>query len=327
VSAFSFVGQNKYSKSYLIIPEQLELLGSRGMVVINPTKAAHALRRIGYYRLSGYWYPFRQSQLDSETGTVCTLDEFRPGTSFDQALDLYVFDRQLRLLFLDAIERIEVALRVEIALLLGRQGAYAHRQPQSFRPSFNAVEASGSSPHERWVFRQDELFGRSREEFASHFRHKYDGHPPLWIAIEIWDFGTLTGLLHGMKDTDQNELASTFLLQRRNVLVSLCQSLNFVRNICAHHGRLWNRPIVQQPAVPKPGEIHILDHLVEDRFAQQRLYAVAALTRYLLRTINPETTWPERLKDLFARFPGAAGVAPVQAGFPEGWEELELWRR
>ena len=111
-----------YRKPHLDFPGQLALLRGRGIDVADSAKAAAYLERIGYYRLSGYWHPLRQSRtIPALGGKAATqvLDTFRPGATFAQAINLYVFDKRLRLLFLDITERIEVALRVDVALLLG----------------------------------------------------------------------------------------------------------------------------------------------------------------------------------------------------------------
>ena len=160
------------------------------------TLAANCLRRIGYYRLSGYWYPLRQ-----RNGEV-VLDVFREGASFKHAFDLYVFDKRLRMMMLDAIERIEVGLRVDIALLLGKSDPWAHRDVSHFGAFFRRQDQNtGKVKHVDWLNRVDELCLNSREEFAKHFRTKYgDSHFPIWIAIELWDFGALSHLINGLHD-------------------------------------------------------------------------------------------------------------------------------
>ena len=117
-----------YTKPWQSVPDQLALLQARGMDIGDTAKATDYLERIGYYRLSGYWYDFRVRgepfcPLDPETGGKPkkvkierpVLDEFKPSTRFHDAVDLYVFDKKLRLLALDALERIEIALRVDIS--------------------------------------------------------------------------------------------------------------------------------------------------------------------------------------------------------------------
>lgn len=128
-----------------------------------------------------------------------------------------------------------------------------------------------------------------------------------------------------MKVSDQTAISAKYGLARRELLTSWARSMNHVRNICAHHSRLWNRPLADQPKPPRIGEIALLDHLAPDTFGQSRLYGAAAVLQVLLRTINPSTTWGNRLKQHFATFPAAPGIVIGHTGFPTGWETLPLW--
>ncbi|MET4162916.1 abortive infection bacteriophage resistance protein [Marinobacterium sp. MBR-111] len=131
-----------YSRPWKSFPEQLELLKSRGMVVTDEAAALDYLQRVGYYRLSAYWYPFRTFEVvqDSETGKLSTKakDEFHPDTQFVDAVHLYLFDKQLRLYLADALERIEISLRVDLSHLLGERSPFAHIENTKahFHPSF-----------------------------------------------------------------------------------------------------------------------------------------------------------------------------------------------
>jgi abortive infection bacteriophage resistance protein len=332
-----------YNKPYKTVADQIALLASRGMEITDVAAASSCLGRIGYYRLSGYWYPFRKSHLSTNPLTneillhpdirkpqVIVEDDFRPGTTFQQVMDLYVFDKRLRLLFLDAIERIEVALRVDIALLIGARDPWAHRDPNQFQGRFSKTVIDhrvGITEYQKWLERLDSTFGRSSEEFVRHFKRKYTGEqPPIWIAIELWDFGMLSVFLSGMKIADQEQLASKYGLPRANMLTSWVRNINNVRNICVHHSRLWNRSPADQISPPKAGEIADLDHLAAHRTGQSRIYATAAVLQFFLRTLNPTSSWGSRLKDQWSSLPTSPLLHLSQAGFPDGWEALQLWR-
>jgi abortive infection bacteriophage resistance protein len=318
-----------YTKRYLPIPEQIELLRGRGLSITDLGRAQRCLHRIGYYRLSGYWFPFRHQEIvfdraGREERRVSDL--FRTGTRFQDAMDLYVFDKKLRLLFIDAIERIEVALRVDIALILGTYAALAHRDGANFNAYFSRPNPdTGITPHCRFLAKLDETMTRSREDFVISFAQKYDTPMPIWMCIELWDFGTLSTVLSGMKTIHLETLADRYGLPRYKLLVSWTQSINFVRNICAHHGRLWNRPPVQQPGPTRFGEIPMLDHLAQDEYAQRRLYSVAAALQYLMRTVNPDSSWGSRLAEHLATFPAIAGLSTRHMGFQDHWSKLDLW--
>jgi abortive infection bacteriophage resistance protein len=321
-SALSFCVLPPYSKPYLSIEDQIALLKKRGMGIPDSRQAAEWLCRIGYYRLSGYWYPFR------ERTDIEVLETFLPGTELSHAFDLYVFDKRLRMLILDAIERVEVGLRVDIALEVGQAGPWAHRDPGNFNGYFRTIDPKRLiSRHNVWLEHLESLSDRSRDEFAKHFRVKYSGPFPLWIAIELWDFGALSQLLNGLHDRHLQPLTEKYNLPRRNMLVSWIQTLNFVRNVSAHHGRMWNRPLVNQPAPPKSNELPLLQHWLSQPHTNTRIYAAASVLQYFLRTMNPRSSWGARLKSLVGEFPGGPGLTLSSGGFPAGWGEQELWQR
>lgn len=251
---------------------------------------------------------------------------FRPHTDFSQIMALYVFDKRLRLLFLDAIERIEVGLRVEVALILGTYGAFSYRDASTFNRYFSVIDSNGITPHEKFIKKLDDAFRSSREEFAEHFRSKYSSDLPIWMSIELWDFGTLSSVLSGMRSVDLDKLSGLYGLPKRRFLPSWAQSINFVRNVCAHHGRLWNRPLVQQPSPSGPGEISMFEHLRIDAYAQRRLYAVAAVLQYMLRIVHPSSTWSTRLYAHLQTVPQSPYVSTKHMGFPSDWEKLPLWK-
>jgi abortive infection bacteriophage resistance protein len=224
---------------------------------------------------------------------------------------------------MDAAERVEVGLRVDVALLLGARDPWAHRKSAEVGARF--ANAAPPRCHAEWLRRHDENEQKSKEEFAVHFRSKYGGHMPLWMAIELWDFGSLSVFLTGMKDADVSALATKHNLPKRDLLKTWVRAINYTRNIAAHHKRLWNRPIVDQPQPPRVGELLDLDHLANDLHAQRRVYAVLVVLRWLLLRVNPASSWPQRLKAHMLTFPSNTFVQPKHAGFPDGWENLPYW--
>lgn len=335
---FSFVMNTMaipYTKPHLSVDQQIALLRSRGMEISDSSKAANYLKRIGYYRLSGYWHPFRKPIVsnDKSLHSLALSDNFRDGTCFSDAVDLYVFDKKLRLLFLDAIERIEIALRVDIASYLGARDIFAHRNKDLLHGNFTKKvnPKTGKTEHADWLIRFDQTALHSREEFIIHYRNTYNSPLPIWIAVEVWDFGMLSKFLSGMQNNHLTELSEKYDIKRPELLTSWVRSINHVRNICAHHGRLWNRSLTDRPKQPKPDEIPNLNHLIDNEYANYRLYGVAAIVRYLLQKINPTTSWHDRLRQHFDSFPFHSEssrlkhVSISHTGFPEGWIDLPLW--
>lgn len=315
-----------YSKPYLSVADQLTLIKSRGMVISDDALAQTYLNRIGYYRLSGYWYPYRISSGSGESLQVG--DKFRSGTKFSEVVELYVFDKKLRLLMLDVIERIEIALRVQITLELGKLGSLAHRDAAALHPNFQRPSPPSWSEggHEKWLRIQDESFSRSKEEFAKHFKTKYSGeHPPIWIAAELWDFGSMSILYSGMRKDGQTIVARQFGVPTFKIMETWLRTLNVTRNICAHHSRLWNKPNAVPPSWPSPNDCPDLGHIANDNKAKTRLYGTACICAFLLKTINPNSTWVSRFKAHATAFPQSSVINIASAGFPLDWDKANLW--
>ncbi|WP_238737672.1 Abi family protein [Rhodopseudomonas infernalis] len=296
------------------------------MVISDDALAQVYLNRIGYYRLSGYWFPYRES-----TGSGPTLvvgDRFRTGTTFTDVVALYVFDKKLRLLMLDVLERIEIALRVQITLELGKLGPHAHRDLVALHPNFHRPSAGGSaeSKHQKWLRLHDEAFARSKEDFAKHFNTKYPSeYPPIWIAAELWDFGAMSFLYSGMRKPAQDAIADLFGVPSFKIMETWLRALNVTRNICAHHSRLWNKPNAVPPKWPTPGECPDLGHIASDNHAKTRLYGIACICAYLLKTINPNSSWVGRFKSHAATLPQSSVIKIASAGFPADWDRANIW--
>lgn len=311
----------RYTKPYLPVTDQIALLRGRGMLIEDEDKAGEYLSRLGYYRLSAYWYPFRVNHRGQIT------DTFKPETTFEWALDLYSFDKKLRLIMLDILERIEIFIRTAVALQLGQFDPEAHRLPRILDGQFTRINPRTQQvAHTEWLANLDRKARTSKEEFAAHFRTKYPrSHMPIWIAVELLDFGPLSMFLSGMKWADVEAIGLTCGAPSRDIFATWIRSLSGVRNTCAHHARLWNKPLVDQPRMPPLGTIPFLDHLSNTPFGSKRLYAACAIARYLLLQVNPRTQWPNRLREHLAAFPANQYISPRTIGFPEGWENLDLW--
>lgn len=321
----------RYTKPYRDVPQQLAILRSRNLNISDEPKAKAYLERIGYYRLSGYAFPFREALAATDARgkqTFVVQDNFKAGVEFRHIVDLYVFDKKLRLSMLDAIERVEIGLRTSVALLIGQRSPWAHRDPNQLDGTFSKRpdRKTRRIPHVDWLAKLDDSFARSNEEFAKHFKTKYPhDHLPIWVATELWDFGMLSRFYAGMKYADRATIAAQYNVNDPAIFEAWLKSINFCRNLCAHHSRLWNRPLVRQAAFPAPGVTPLLDHLAGNTHAQTRLYGAAAAIRFLLLTINPATSWPHRLKAILDSIPNAPSISLNHTGFPADWNTLPLW--
>jgi abortive infection bacteriophage resistance protein len=309
----------KYAKPWISVEEQLDQLIERGLQVSDRDKALNYLNRIGYYRLSGYWFAFRQR----DAATILT-DDFKPGATFQNAVDLYVFDKQLRLLAMDALERIEIALRVDIAHALGKLDAFAYLRGDLFHPTFSNEldKQTGLTKHHVWLTKHAQLISRSKEEFVNHNKTKYGLPLAVWVACEVWDFGTMSTLFSGMREAEQDAISAKYGIANGRTFATWLRSLNYLRNLCAHHSRLWNRNIVDQPKLPDAAVMPWVALFEGNPHARARCYLLLCMMRHLLLVVNPTSSWPTRMRDHLQAFPNLnhLGLNRLGMGAAIGWE-------
>lgn len=304
---FFFMELMRYTKPPLTFAQQAQRLIDRGMIVSDYNLLIERLSAVSYYRLSAYWYPFKQPD-----------ETFQRGTTFEMVWRRYTFDRQLRLLVMDAVERIEVTilrtLMVEQFAL--QYGAFGHLAKANFSPSFPNDE------YMRLLTEIEATTKRSREVFVEHFFQKYASEPhlPLWMAAEIMSFGQLLTFFRHLNYTEKKSLAHRFDLHPP-VLESWLHTLNYIRNLCAHHGRLWNRELAIRPKIPEKRHLPAWHQPI--RVENARIFAVLTLCRFLLEEIAPQSEWHKRLLSLIDKYPD---IPLVIMGFPQRWEESTIWK-
>lgn len=292
-----------FIKPAISISEQIDLLISRGLAVENRSRAEFYLRHINYYRLGAYWLPF---EANHQTHT------FRGGTTFDIVLDLYVFDRKLRLLILDAIERIEVSLRSVWAHTMAMEhGAHAHLNPAIMKNV------------ERWAMFVDALeseVSRSKEVFIKHIRDRYDERlPPVWATCEVMSLGSLSKWYENIKPkSTKRRIASTYGVDE-GVLESWCKHLTYVRNLCAHHCRVWNRDLIVTPEIPRSKPLSVVTNFEP---GSRRLYNTLVILSHFLDVVAPESEWLSNLVALLDRCP----LEVAHMGFPADWRSRPIWK-
>lgn len=295
----------KYAKPPLSLEQQADQLLRRGMDGDRDLMIAR-LQSVSYYRLSGYWHPFRN-----------TDDSFKLGTSFDTVWNRYVFDRRLRLLVMDAIERIEVAVRSQLAHHHSlHYGPFAYVTDPGTLPKLTAAERQAFLAHIK------EETNRSHETFAKHFRKKYGDfhcHLPVWMASEVMAFGSVLSFFKGAHRKEKRPVADAFGLPDA-VFGSWLLTLNMVRNICAHHSRLWNRELGVKPMIPLAADYPDWHKPVCIR--NNRVFAVLTMCRWCLHRIAPQSRWADRLRGLLRASP----EIPLDAmGIPANWEACPIW--
>jgi abortive infection bacteriophage resistance protein len=324
-----------YNKPHLPFDQQLTLLKNRGLGITDDALGITYLRRIGYYRLSAYLYPMRTPLISQDQTTqkikVTRQDQFMAGSTFNDALQMYVFDKKLRLLLLDAIERVEVTLRVDISYMLGSKDTFAHTNPCMLHGNFTKKKKlTGLTAHQEWLVKYEKVLKRSKEDFVKHYKYKYGLPLPIWVSVELWDFGMLSTFYRGMQTSDKTTIATKYGILDFSVMESWLRTLTYIRNVAAHHSRLWNRNLVDQPKLPKIGEIKAFDPLVSDsvtvKDVSRRLYGVLCILVYLLKVISPNSSWRDRLCEMVDQFPIIPQLSISEMGFPKDWKSHDFWK-
>lgn len=296
---------------YRTYDQQVDLLAGRGMDVGDRVEAINVLRRINYYRLSGYWYPFRQL-----SGTQ-RLDDFFPGTRLDDVVELYEFDARLRAATFSVLTPIELAIRALLGHELGRIDPCAHLDPASLGP-----RARSGPAYSRWLAGYETELHSSREDFVAHHRAKYGGTLPVWVAVEVLDWGGLTYLLGFAPRDVQNAVAAACGL-RAPQLESWLKGLNLVRNVCAHHGRLFNRVHTITPKLPGIGIHPDLDSATT---SWNRTFGQLTLIQFLLDRLRLGRT--TLLPAVVRSFPTVQAVPLAHLGAQRQWQSASrLWDR
>lgn len=300
------------------------------MQVEDDEAALRYLERIGYYRLSGYWYPMRQIDRKSSKREkrAIRFDQFVDGSRLEDAIRLYIFDAKLRLLALDALERIELAVRVDIAHLLGSYDTYAYKNPDCLHGHFskkliNKGIYKNKTEHQLWLEKYKQQLHRSRRApFVEHHKRSYDGELPIWAAVEVWDFGMLSKLFAGMKQKDQNHIAQKYGVDSGRAFASWLRGLNFIRNISAHHSRLWNINVLERAPLPKNASYW-------KQLSNERPFLYFCFMQQMLQVLCPNSSWSQRFKNILDDFPFQKGnsVTLEDFGLVEGWEEWGIWKQ
>lgn len=302
-----------FSKPPLTIAEHLAQWQDRGMQILDPIKASRYLSVISYYRLSAYTLPFQLGKGEHR---------FHPNVSFEDVLDLYIFDRRLRLLILDAIERIEVALRARMTdVLASHHGAHAYLKKEIFDTRYN----------HSWLMEQvsKKCNDTQAETFIKHYRETYSepSLPPIWMVMEILTFKEVSSLFTNLRLKEDKQAIASFWSIQDTVLRSWFRALSDLRNVCAHHSRTWNREFGSKPLVPKrrPAEWPDLSMKSADPRVEgtHRLFYLLVVITYLLRKINPSSNWVKRLYGLLQDHPK---VSKAHMGMPERWNLDPYWR-
>ncbi|HOU84785.1 MAG TPA: Abi family protein [Spirochaetota bacterium] len=307
----------KYKKDPKTIQQQIELLKERGLSFNNEKEAESILSSVSYYRLSAYFLTFQHKD-----GTHA----FKPNATFNYAYNTYLFDGELRHILFNAIETIEIALKARMINLLSIEygSLWYINNIYFFNKEWHADCLE--------IIKKD--INNSKEVFIEHYRSKYSDPemPPAWIALEVVSLGTISKMYKNLlKGKIKTEIAKSFGLPV-DVFSSWIETLAYVRNLCAHHSRVWNRILVKKPILPNrvknkwvtlPFQMKTVDDTNENEHLKIRIYPVLCLIQYLIRTIDNKNSIFNEMKSCLTMYP----TVPISyMGFPDNWVEDDFWK-
>lgn len=310
------------TKPWTGVHEQMRNLHTLGLD-IQWEQTRHWLQAVGYYRLSGYWHPFRvRFPSAAANGKVIVSSAFVAGASMKNVAALYEFDRKLKAHLLSGLERVEIACRSRMADVLGARSVNALMEPEHFQ---------NSSSHEELMLTVEKRIQRaldSSDPVALHHAATYGGDFPIWAAVEFLDFGDVSRLYANLHQADRETVAEWFGWKPTKrypdakmgaPLMNWLQHLTVVRNTAAHHARLWNRTFT--PTSPK--KLPMVPGLEKLRGQQDKIYGTMVVLGQLVKVTSPGTTWHMRLQELLQEsFGPIDGVRWEDMGFPPDWKNL-----
>ena len=309
----SATGSGKAFKTH---GEQINLLRSRGMVIDSDQLVRHLLERVNYYRLSGYWYSWREIGADGARREV-----FIPGTNLADIDAVYDFDWRLREAVFSALAHIELSVRSMLGHELGRIDPLAHLHPELLGPVAYETKPKPcpSVKYEQWLKRYRKELTGSREDFVMHHNQKYGGQLPIWAAVEVMDWGSLSYLFQLAPIPVRETIAGRVGLNGAQ-FGSWLKSLNILRNYSAHHARMFNRVYALKPRLPKIGVHPELDAVAS---VMNRLFGQLTIVQYLLIKLNIGDA--ALLPSVIASYPILEPLPPSHLGIPENWQQNPLW--
>ena len=229
----SFMANTRVLKNAKTFEEQVKILEGRNLNIDSFDDAKEFLINNNYYRVSAYFKPY----YDPMVG-----EEFKEWVNIEHIKALYQFDSDLRKLMLPIFEKVEVAFRTHLAYFMAHeQGALAYHDSSNFYDA---------RFHSRMINEIKKVTSRPKEKFLQFYKNQYGSQFPIWVLIEALSFGVISKIYGNMLTADKTKLCNQFYNGLNNqFLKNWIQALVVSRNVCAHHGRLFNREILA-PNIP-----------------------------------------------------------------------------
>lgn len=264
------------------------------MIVSDEPVAVNVLRRVNYYRLSGYMLSFKVG------------DVFKEGTTFEQVFGVYEFDQKLRNLMAGLLERIEIPARTCISYHLAHTyGALCYEESDLFQYPDRHSSFLGS------LNKSIDDARRGHELFVEHHDVKYAGKLPIWSVVELMSFGTLSLFYANLKPADRKFISGGYFGVPPLYLRSWLRALSHVRNVCAHHSRIYNKRLAITP------ELYQDD---KNRLGNSRIFAVIFVSAILCPDSSDWSSFETSLEALIDEYSHLIELERI--GFPPDWRIL-----
>ncbi len=295
-----------YNKPPILFSDQTAKLKARGLDFHNLSEAEHFLSNISYYRLRAYTYPFQDNE-DPDHPFIVKI-------YFEDIIALYRFDRKLSQIVFEALEKIEVALRTQIIYQWAlTNGSHWQTIPSLYRDQEKFLNHLSSLQTE---------IDRSNETFIEHYKKTYSSpvEPPSWMSLEVSSFGLLSQIFCNLKKGPQKSaVAKHFGLNDITILENWMHCFSNIRNICAHHARLWNRRLTAHVKLPTNPQMPFIKNA---KIYPYKLYAALCCIQYMLNNIQ-ENCFKNKLISIMGECPLAQ---EKEMGFPQDWKNENFWK-
>ena len=233
--------------------------------------------------------------------------------TFEKVVNLYMFDKNLRSILLDAIERIEVALRCRIVY------EYSHSHGSHW---YENAALFNRGTHVKFMETMTRELGNSKETFISHYKKKYTNpvNPPSWMSMEVLALGQLSKMYKNLKKGSAKKAVATYFGVGIPILESWMEHLAYIRNLCAHHNRVWNRTMTVTATLPSlPSYMWINQHPSKTN----KIYTTICIVAYMLNRVTNRPTFAGEIKVLLKRY---NNIDIHAAGFSFEWEKDNFWK-
>lgn len=273
--------------------EMIKILKSRGLTIGNENRAMDTLKRINYYRLTGYLLPYKEN-----------TEKYIDGITFEHVVDLYNFDMRLRSLLLDIFEYVEISMRSKISYHLAHKyGSECYKDPINF--SFRRT-----TDYDSFVVKMNEELDRSKELFIAHYKLKYGSRYPIWVAVEVLSFSSLSILYTNLKPGDKRIISKGYGLNTNKLMDSWLHSMCVLRNKCAHFSRIYNTKLSQQ--------VSLTFNAQRLNIEPNSLYSIIFILKYLVKEYSVWNQWLIELSSLIDQYKDVCDLSRM--GFIEDWE-------